>query len=243
MCFLFLLFYFVSPQISKVRPYNLSDNSWVCDVVTAFSMSRKYTTRMLNEQQMQELTITLNEQIEMERKIFSTKSEEMENNFQNEMSKKSGELDELRRNLDVSLDDNKTKMLQQTIQNLTSEVRELKKKVEETMPVRLRWTKAHMKEETEEAYWNDKVEAMAKAGAKCIMMRVVAESGLVLGAVGGDDEEDDFRRGEIVFVALDKLKEWQAERDQRVRTGNGAGLPTDTGRVSVQAHTVVGGEG
>jgi predicted nucleic acid-binding Zn-ribbon protein len=73
----------------------------------------------------------LNEQIETERKIFSTKSEEMENNFQNEMSKKSGELDELRRNLDVSLGDNKTKMLQQTIQNLTSEVRELKKKNEE----------------------------------------------------------------------------------------------------------------
>ena len=80
----------------------------------------------------------------------------------------------------------------------------LKKKVEETMPVRLRWTKAHTKEETEEAYWNDKVDAMAKAGgAKSIMMRVVEESGLVLGAVGGDAEEEDRSRGVIVLVAHD----------------------------------------
>ena len=48
-----------------------------------------------------------------------------------EMSKKDLELDELRRNLDINLDDNKVKMLQQTVQNLTSEVRDLKKKNEE----------------------------------------------------------------------------------------------------------------
>ena len=62
---------------------------------------------------------------------ISTKTTEMENNFQNEMSKKDLELDELRRNLDINLDDNKVKMLQQTVQNLTSEVRDLKKKNEE----------------------------------------------------------------------------------------------------------------
>ena len=62
------------------------------------------------------------------------------------------------------------------------------------MPVSLRWTKAHTKEEGEEFYWNDKVDSLAKAGAKGIMMRVVVESGLVLGAVGGD-EETDWRRG------------------------------------------------
>ena len=65
------------------------------------------------------------------RKEFSTKTTEMENNFQNEMSKKDLELDELRRNLDINLDDNKVKMLQQTVQNLTGEVRDLKKKNEE----------------------------------------------------------------------------------------------------------------
>jgi predicted RNase H-like nuclease (RuvC/YqgF family) len=41
------------------------------------------------------------------------------------------ELDQLRRNLDIPVDDNRLKMLQQTVQNLTSEVRELKKKNEE----------------------------------------------------------------------------------------------------------------
>ena len=48
-----------------------------------------------------------------------------------EIDKLSQTLDELRRNLDINVDDNKTKMLQQTIQNLTSEIRELKKKIEE----------------------------------------------------------------------------------------------------------------
>jgi predicted RNase H-like nuclease (RuvC/YqgF family) len=47
-----------------------------------------------------------------------------------EMSKLNQTLDELRRNLDISVDQNKVKMLEQTIQNLTSEVRELKKKNE-----------------------------------------------------------------------------------------------------------------
>jgi predicted RNase H-like nuclease (RuvC/YqgF family) len=52
-----------------------------------------------------------------------------------EMSKKNEELDELRRNLDVNLDitvtNDKVKMLQTTIQNLNTEIRELKKKNEE----------------------------------------------------------------------------------------------------------------
>jgi alanyl-tRNA synthetase len=55
--------------------------------------------------------------------------------LEDEMSKKDKELDEVRRNLDVNLDitvtNDKVKMLQTTIQNLTSEVRELKKKNEE----------------------------------------------------------------------------------------------------------------
>jgi predicted RNase H-like nuclease (RuvC/YqgF family) len=81
--------------------------------------------------QLTENIFHLNEQIESERKIFSTKIEEMENNFHYEISNKDKELDELRRNLDIPVDDNKLKMLQQTVQNLTSEVRELKKKNEE----------------------------------------------------------------------------------------------------------------
>jgi hypothetical protein len=59
-------------------------------------------------------------EIDRIREEFSIKTEEMENIFQNEMSKK-----------DLKLDDNKVKMLQQTVQNLTNEIRILKKKNED----------------------------------------------------------------------------------------------------------------
>jgi hypothetical protein len=65
------------------------------------------------------------------RQEFSTKTEEMENIFQDKMSKKDGELDELRHNLDIPVTNDKLNMLQQTIQNLNSEIRDLKKKNEE----------------------------------------------------------------------------------------------------------------
>jgi predicted RNase H-like nuclease (RuvC/YqgF family) len=65
------------------------------------------------------------------RQEFSTKTEEMENIFQNKMSKKDEELDELRRNLDIPVTNSRVEMLQQTIQNLNSEIRDLKKKNEE----------------------------------------------------------------------------------------------------------------
>ena len=86
---------------------------------------------LLKIQQLEENIFHLNNELDKEKQIFSTKTTEMENIFQNEMSKKDNELDELRRNLDVPVDENKVKMLQTTIQNLTSEVRELKKKNEE----------------------------------------------------------------------------------------------------------------
>jgi len=86
---------------------------------------------LLKIQQLEEEISTKTTEIGTIRKEFSTKTTEMENNFQNEMSKKDLELDELRRNLDINLDNNKVKMLQQTVQNLTGEVRDLKKKNEE----------------------------------------------------------------------------------------------------------------
>jgi predicted RNase H-like nuclease (RuvC/YqgF family) len=89
------------------------------------------TELLLKIQQLEEEISTKTTEIGTIRQEFSTKTEKMENIFQNEMSKKDLELDELRRNLDINLDDNKVKMLQQTVQNLTSEVRELKKKNEE----------------------------------------------------------------------------------------------------------------
>ena len=71
------------------------------------------------EQLNEEISIKITE-IERIRKEFSIKTEEMENIFQNEMSKKN-----------LKLDDNKVKMLQQTVQNLTNEIRILKKKNED----------------------------------------------------------------------------------------------------------------
>jgi len=89
------------------------------------------TELLLKIQQLEEEISTKTTEIGTIRQEFSTKTQEMENIFQNEMSKKGLELDELRRNLDINLDDNKVNMLQKTVQNLNSEVIDLKKKNEE----------------------------------------------------------------------------------------------------------------
>jgi hypothetical protein len=98
--------------------------------------------------------------LEEERQIFSIKTTEMENNFQNEMSKKNEELDELRRTLDEHLakppveiikevekivtnteyirDENtenqlneKLKLLQDTLQNLRNELQQKNEQIKE----------------------------------------------------------------------------------------------------------------
>lgn len=71
------------------------------------------------------------EQLEKEKQEFSTKITEMENIFQNEMSKKDIELDELRRNLDIPLDENKVKMLETTLQNLRKDLKLKNEKINE----------------------------------------------------------------------------------------------------------------
>lgn len=72
---------------------------------------------------------------EEEKQIFSNKMDEMENNFQNEMSKKEKELDELRQTLDISrqtlVDDNKLKMLSETLQTLKKEIIGKDKQIDE----------------------------------------------------------------------------------------------------------------
>ena len=80
--------------------------------------------------QLEQNIFNLNEQIESERKIFSTKTEEMENNFHYEITNKDKDLDELRRNLDIKLDDTQTKLLQETLQKLRKELLEKNKKIE-----------------------------------------------------------------------------------------------------------------
>jgi flagellar biosynthesis chaperone FliJ len=82
--------------------------------------------------------------------VITTKTIEMEESFQNEMSKKNEELDELRRNLDELLakppvevikevekivedpvTSNKLSMLQDTLQNLRTELQEKKQQINE----------------------------------------------------------------------------------------------------------------
>ena len=70
-------------------------------------------------------------EIDRIREEFSTKTEEMENIFQNKMSKKDEELDELRHNLDVLVTNNKTNMLQETLQNLRGELQQKNEQIKE----------------------------------------------------------------------------------------------------------------
>jgi predicted RNase H-like nuclease (RuvC/YqgF family) len=86
---------------------------------------------LLKIQQLEQDISTKTTEIGTIRQEFSTKTEEMENIFQNKISKKDEELDELRHNLDIPVTNDKLNMLQQTIQNLNSEIRDLKKKNEE----------------------------------------------------------------------------------------------------------------
>jgi len=87
---------------------------------------------LLKIQQLEETIFHLNDDFESERQEFSTKTQETARIFQQEISKKGDELDELSRNLDkpqveivnevVITDNSKQKMLESTIQNLRKEL-------------------------------------------------------------------------------------------------------------------------
>jgi hypothetical protein len=81
--------------------------------------------------QLNENIFHLNQELDKERQIFSTKTTEMENIFQNEMSKKDEELDKLRQKLDITVDDDKLKMLSETLLKLRKELSLKDKKIEE----------------------------------------------------------------------------------------------------------------
>jgi len=70
-------------------------------------------------------------EIDTIRQEFSTKTEEIESFFQNEMSKKDENLDELRHNLDILVTNDKTKMLQETLQKLRGELSDKNQKIKE----------------------------------------------------------------------------------------------------------------
>jgi hypothetical protein len=78
----------------------------------------------------QELS-TKNTEIGTIKQEFSTKTEETENIFQNEISKKNEELDELRRTLDEKNNNDKSKLLQETLQNLRGELQKKNEQIRE----------------------------------------------------------------------------------------------------------------
>ena len=78
---------------------------------------------------LEESIFHLEKQLEEERKIFSIETQELENNFQKEMSKKDNELDEVRRSLDIKLDNTNEKMLQETLQKLRKEISDKNEKI------------------------------------------------------------------------------------------------------------------
>ena len=86
---------------------------------------------LLKIQQLNEEISIKDIEIDNIRKEFSTKTQEMENIFQNEMSNKDKELYEFRRNLDINLDENKVKMLETTLQNLRKELKLKNEKIKE----------------------------------------------------------------------------------------------------------------
>ena len=107
---------------------------------------------LLKIQELEDTIFHLNDDLESERQEFSTKTEEMSKIFQDEISGKDGDLDELKHNLDVMLDeltkekeknnvietpvevitDNpKQKMLESTLQNLRKELSQKNQTIDE----------------------------------------------------------------------------------------------------------------
>jgi hypothetical protein len=104
----------------------------------------EYISDKSSENELTEKIFHLNEELEKERQKFSTKTEEMENFFQNEMSKKDEELNEVRRNLDklpvevikeveviVEKPNDKSLMLQETLTKLRKELIDKDSKITE----------------------------------------------------------------------------------------------------------------
>ena len=97
-----------------------------------------------DDKQVNELLLKI-QQLELEKQLFSTKTQEleeqvkkfstmmveMESIFQKEMFKKEQDLDELRRSLDIPKENDKTKLLQDTLQKLRKEISEKNTKIEE----------------------------------------------------------------------------------------------------------------
>jgi predicted RNase H-like nuclease (RuvC/YqgF family) len=90
---------------------------------------------LLKIQQLEQEISTKTTEIGTIREEFSTKTTETENIFQNEMSKKDEELDELRRKLDISVTNNNVNMLQETLQKLRGELQQKNLQINELQKI------------------------------------------------------------------------------------------------------------
>ena len=84
--------------------------------------------------QVNELLLKI-QQLESEKQLFSTTTTETENIFQNEMSKKDEELDELRRTLDELKNNDKSKLLQETLHKLRGELQQKNLQINELQKI------------------------------------------------------------------------------------------------------------
>jgi len=90
---------------------------------------------LLKIQQLEQEISTKTTEIGTIREEFSTKTTETENIFQNEMSKKDEELDELRRKLDIPVTNNNVNMLQETLQKLRGELQQKNLQINELQKI------------------------------------------------------------------------------------------------------------
>ena len=86
---------------------------------------------LLKIQQLENEMSKNNEELDELRQEISTKDTENESFFQNEMSKKNEELDELRQTLDELKNNDKSKLLQDTLQNIRGELQQKNEQIKE----------------------------------------------------------------------------------------------------------------
>ena len=59
----FRLFGMLSPQITKPQPYQLSENAFICDIITAFNVQKSYTMHRLPKTKLEILSLHLNDKL------------------------------------------------------------------------------------------------------------------------------------------------------------------------------------
>jgi len=103
--------------------------------------------------QLEESILQLNQELNNEKQKFTTETEKVVNFYQSEMSKKDEELDQVRRNLDVSLDKSNEKLLQDTLQKLRKDLTEKNEKIKELIKI------------------NNDLENISKTGKSAVFLR------------------------------------------------------------------------